>query len=78
MCIGKVAWEGIYPEGIADLGHALLKLNERKSMSADVICFGKFGRKDRNRPWANGRKVIRKRSRYAHIGEPNGFFTIRS
>ena len=32
MVIGKVTWEGIYPEGIADLCHALLKLNERKSL----------------------------------------------
>ena len=33
MVIGKVTWEGgIYLEGIADLGHALLKLNERKSL----------------------------------------------
>ena len=42
MVIGIVTWEGIYPEGIAELGHALLNLNERNSMSPEVICLGKF------------------------------------
>ena len=28
MVIGKVARKGIYSEGIAELGHALLNLNE--------------------------------------------------
>ena len=32
MVIEKVAWEGISPEGITDLGHALLKLNEWTSL----------------------------------------------
>ena len=44
MVIRKVTWEGIYSERITDLGHALLKLNERNSMSPEFICFGKFGR----------------------------------
>ena len=29
--IGKVTWEGIFLEGIVDLGHALLNINDRKS-----------------------------------------------